>query len=364
MELNEYIEMSTEMLRSFRQIELLKLSKKSAEEAPYRQFKILCFYTLVETYTMSTCEGELGRLWGGAVLDYLDKHPQIIPELPFLRDVMEDMYVKLCDIMSMLALSYDEYMTYMERVKNVRPWTELQAGQVKLIQSMKEEGHAWHTNIMLLMGRYIGNDFGQSPSNSNAAALGQLMLQNRRRLRLPRTVLDTLLQNYPACIHNWVHEAQTFCDANYKPFNAGNFTPTVSRALALLIDCEQDGFDTAEAQKAMRSILLAIGVNASAQEGIFFPPKDGIGDVMDANLMPINPAMFAPDGTAVLTAQKNKLFWAVLYTTLFWILYLRSLKSAPDASGFWVTATLVAAIIATLYTVTRAIMLNKASKRK
>ncbi len=213
MDVNTFTAKSQQQIAAHKVREALDYALNSAREADYPQFKILCLHTVLEACHYYAGDGEACRAWCLALLDWTGKNPGVISDIPSLREVMEDMYIKQCEIMADIALSYDEYFEYMEKIKSVRPHTALQSSQVDLIASMRDEGQPWSVNMLLLAARYAGANGSTGQSSTmygSAASLYGLMLQNRRKLRLSRTDLKMCATNYSASIGNLVAQADNY----------------------------------------------------------------------------------------------------------------------------------------------------------
>ncbi|HWR61808.1 MAG TPA: hypothetical protein VN580_09370 [Clostridia bacterium] len=243
MDVNTFIGKSQQQIASYRVREALEYALSSAREAGYPQFKILCLHTVVEVCHYYAGDGEASRAWCFALLDWMDKNPGVITDIPSLREVMEDMYIKQCEIIADVAISYEEYFKYMEKIKSVRPHTSLQSSQVELIGSMQAEGQPWSANMLLLAARYAGANSNTGQSNTmygSAASLYGLMLQNRRKLRLSRTDLKMSVTNYSASIGNLVAQAD-----NYYKNISGRFEPNeylfmIDKAIRVINESKRD----------------------------------------------------------------------------------------------------------------------------
>jgi hypothetical protein len=243
MDVNTFISQSQQQLTSRKVREAIDFALDAAREANFAQFKILCLHTVVEACYYFAGDGEATRVWCEALLNWMDRNTNVITDVPSLREVMEDMYIKQCEILADTALSYEEYFTSMERIKSIRPHTELQSRQVDLINSMQNEGQPWSANMLLLAVRYSGaNDImGQSNTMYGpAAALYGLMLQNRRKLRLSRTDLKMSLTNYSTSIGNLVAEADSYYENTRERLNPNDYLFMLDKAISVINESKRD----------------------------------------------------------------------------------------------------------------------------
>jgi len=243
MDVNTFIGKSQQQIASHRVREALEYALNSAREAHYPQFKILCLHTVVEVCHYHVGDGEASRAWCFALLDWVDKNRGVITDIPSLREVMEDMYIKQCEIIADAALSYEEYFEYMEKIKSIRPHTALQSSQVELIRSMQDEGQPWSANMLLLAVRYAGanGDTGQfNTMYGSAASLYGLMLQNRRKLRLSRTDLKMSVTNYSASIGNLVTQADSYYKNTPGRLDPNEYLFMIDKAVRLINESKRD----------------------------------------------------------------------------------------------------------------------------
>lgn len=243
MDVNTFTARSQQQITAHRIREALDYALNSAREADYPQFKILCLHTVVEICHYYAGDGEASCAWCSSLLNWMDKNLGVIAKIPSLREVMEDMYIKECEILADAAVSYEEYFESMEKIRPIRPHTDLQSGQVDLIRSMQEEGQPWSTNMLFLATRYAGANDNMGQSNtmySTAAALYGLMLQNRRKLRLSRTDLKLALTNYSASIGNITEEADNFYKNTPGSLNPNDYLFMYEKAICLIDESKKD----------------------------------------------------------------------------------------------------------------------------
>lgn len=279
MDVKTFTTRSQQQIAAHKVREALDYALNSARETDYPQFKILCLHTVLEVCQYYAGDGEACRAWCLAMLDWTDKNPGVISDIPSLREVMEDMYIKQCLIMADVALSYEEYFEYMEKIKTVRPHTALQSSQMDLIASMRDEGQPWSMNMLLLAARYAGvsGSTGQtSTMYGSAASLYGLILQNRRKLRLSRTDLKMCVTNYSASIGNLTAQA-----GNYYMNISGRLEPNdylfmIDKAIRLINESKSDIMEPDAGNEEIgylteqRTALLGI---ASANNAIMPAPE-------------------------------------------------------------------------------------------
>ncbi len=217
--------------------ETVDLCEATVDTARDEQFKALCLENLGEYAFFSVGDAELARENCKAAIDMMDADIGVLYSnpMPDRRTLMEDMYIKLCEMMAQLAVSFDEYFEYMEKIKKFRNLTPLQSGQVELVESLKAEGRDWAYNIQGLADRYISSGgFGAS------AALHYLLIANRRQLRLPRGHLEAALVNYSKSVRDNVTKCMSVCNEKRIPCNPYNYLFLVDKAIGTVESCIGD----------------------------------------------------------------------------------------------------------------------------
>jgi hypothetical protein len=203
----------------------------------YRQFRVLCMYNTAALWLEEAGDGSMARQKFFELLQFIETDMSMITEVPSLKEVMEDMYIKTCVIISDLALSYEEYEQHMAKIEKMRPYTPLQKEQMELIQNMKNEGHSWLVNILSLAERHVSNGQDQF---GKAAALYQLVLENRRKLRPSRADLKIAAYNYGTTMYNLVQKHLNYCHATKTPCNPDNYLFMLEKTISVLEESKRD----------------------------------------------------------------------------------------------------------------------------
>lgn len=284
MDVKAFIEKSQQQITTHKIREALDYALNSAREAHYPQFKILCLHTIVEICHYYAGDGEASRAWCSSLLDWMDKNRGVISDIPSLREVMEDMYIKECELLADAAISYEEYFKSMDRIKGIRPHTDIQKGQIDLIRSMQEEGQAWSTNMLLLATRYAGTNDNMGNSNTmygSAASLYSLILQNRRKLRLSRNDLKLAMINYSASIGNITEAADNYYKSSAGRLNPNDYLFMYEKAISLVDDSKKDVMEpnAGEEQLAYLREQREALINMAASSSVLVSPPDAIGIV-------------------------------------------------------------------------------------
>ncbi|MEI7845037.1 MAG: hypothetical protein WCK35_04445 [Chloroflexota bacterium] len=127
---------------------------------------------------------------GVKAVDLFDKtyqHYANHPEINSLPKIGEFL-AYTCENRMLLSLSYDEYDLWADRLRALRPDEAILLGQVPIIHEKREAGMPWSDMVQMIATSYYNrNDPQLDPGlYGRAAGVYQLLLENRRKLRLNR----------------------------------------------------------------------------------------------------------------------------------------------------------------------------------
>ncbi|MDL2237385.1 hypothetical protein LJC56_06105 [Christensenellaceae bacterium OttesenSCG-928-K19] len=347
---DDFIQMAQQLTAEHRIKEALDFVYAHSEPDNFRQFRVLCLYTAAGLWQEEAGDGETARQKLFEILQFIEEDMSMITEVPSLQEVMEDMYIKTCELICDMALSYEEYEQHMAKIALIRPYTTFQKGQMELIQNMKDEGQPWVVNMFLLAERYVGNgvDGQQQDRYANAAALYQLILQNRRLLRPSRADLKIAGGNYGAYMFNLVQKHLSYCHTTSTPCNPDNYLFMLDKARDVLEESKRDVGDPAMTDELMTELsrtktkLLEMKAKAEAagynytrpgevRTGPSYGQGGGLGN-MGSQVVGNTP----PDDPGVKKMEKGMrvgwLVFAIILTALAAFLWYRGI-TLPD--GKW-----------------------------
>ncbi|MDR1879450.1 MAG: hypothetical protein LBQ78_00770 [Tannerellaceae bacterium] len=249
MDHNFFIKISSGILLPDKRLrEHIDFCKRALESADFPQYQMLCLSALAGSYREAG-DAVSAREVNIKVLERLDAEKEIIYKAPSLQEVMEDMYVTACEAMGQYAISYSEYETYMNKIKEVRPLTEQQAGQLELVENLKNEGRDWTYNILALANRYQDNT-----QFEEAMALYSLLFIYRRQLRVSRENINLAIHNYTANVLNLISGCIAYCEENGDPCNPYNYLFIIEKAITLVSEFQKDMSTKKEADDAIESL--------------------------------------------------------------------------------------------------------------
>jgi hypothetical protein len=241
---------SSELLLDKRLRENIDFCERALATANFPQYEVLCLYSLAGCYKEAG-DAVSARDSYFKLLEMCDSKKNIIYGQPSLQEVMEDMYVSTCDFIGLNAISYSEYETYMNKIEEVRPLTDLQKGQLELIENLKNEGRDWTFNIIQLAQKYQ-NDCAYGAT----ACLYSLLLIYRRQLRVSPDNINLAITNYAGNIAHLIEECILYCEENKRPCNPYNYLFVVEKAINLISEYQNDMNTKEEANSAIEQLTL------------------------------------------------------------------------------------------------------------
>ncbi|MDL2236318.1 hypothetical protein LJC56_00575 [Christensenellaceae bacterium OttesenSCG-928-K19] len=128
---------------------------------------------------------------------------------PSLAQQGMPMHAAALENLMLLSLDFDEYQKWANELRIVAPDSAILSGQFPAVKEKVEvEGWAWWQSMFAIaMSYYNRNDPAKDPGlYGNAASVFDLVIENRRSLRLPREEMRTALYEYNALIIKIVSE--------------------------------------------------------------------------------------------------------------------------------------------------------------
>jgi len=219
------------------------------------QCEALCRWSLAETYFYSIGDAKSARESYTSFLDYVDKDWSIITAVASRREVMEDMYTKACFDMGQLAISYEEYFSFMDRSERARPLTQKQKQQKEAVQYNRDHGLSWCDNVVQLAeleAKHV--ESGNITVLPCAAALYSLFLLYPE-IDPPVDILKIALNNYSSYVCRHIGESILHSAAKNHPANPDNYRFIFDQAIDLMSEFFDD-METDAAARDARSKLI------------------------------------------------------------------------------------------------------------
>jgi len=268
-------------------IELCEYAISSAVWPPLmeRQCEALCRWTMAESYFYHIGDAKKARESYMSFLKFVDKDISMITDAPTLQEVMEDMYVKACTDIGQLAISYDEYFAYIQKIKTVRPITAKQKDQMDNVEYNRNHGISWSRNIIQLAEL--------EASSIEAGAIDRLpcgvavysLLLHFTETEPSIDMLRIAIKNYGGLVCRLIGESFLHCSAKKHPANPDNYRFILDQAIDLvgeyLDDMETQDIAKEEQKKLIelrngldKSNFYKYGFASTAPPGVrdYIPP--------------------------------------------------------------------------------------------
>ena len=253
-------------------VELCEYAISSAVWQPgmERQSEALCRWTLAETYFYQIGDAKKARDSYTAFLKYVDDDMSMLknPSAPTLQEAMEDMYVKACADMGQLAVSYDEYASYIYKSETVRPLTQKAKNQLEAVEYNRAHGMSWCDNVVQLAELEAKTvESGSVERLPCAVAMSSLFLLFPE-IDAPVDLLRMALTNYSSFVCRLIGESILHCAAMGHPANPDNYRFIFEGAIALTGEFLDDMETHAAAKEAQDKLIAA--KNESIDKSNFF----------------------------------------------------------------------------------------------
>ena len=197
--------------------------------------RALALYNTGAFYLEHLGDGIQARHFYEATVNHYEENPQLKSDFgvrKFLGWAYENLMI--------LSLSYQEYDDWAEKLRVVSPEEGILQGQVPVIHEKQEAGMPWSDMMRMISGSYYNrNDPANDPGKYGfGAGVLQLLLENRKRLRLSREDWSTALYEYGALMQKMsmvslrAMEVQENIDAHECKFYIDNARSRVNEYLA------------------------------------------------------------------------------------------------------------------------------------
>jgi len=167
----------------------------------------------------------------------------------------------------LLSLSFEEYEEWSSRLEKFQPRNPIIRQQRPGIRDMKKRGHAWYMAMISIAKSGYDAEPSKDPGRYAASAsIFQLLLLNRRELRVPRNEHRFAVASYAAL----TVQAWSACGIAMEKVNRqGNFEEmnfVVEQAIPLVKEFVQSNPADREAAAALENMRNALSTSQSVQE--------------------------------------------------------------------------------------------------
>lgn len=277
--------------------------------------RALALYNTGAFYLEHLGDGIQARHFYEATVNHYEENPQLKSDFgvrKFLGWAYENLMI--------LSLSYQEYDDWAEKLRAVSPEEGILQGQVPVIHEKQEAGMPWSDMMRMISGScYNRNDPANDPGKYGfGAGVLQLLLENRKRLRLSREDWSTALYEYGALMQKMsmvslrAMEVQENIDAHECKFYIDNARSRVDEYLA-----------TNQPNEVIQKL------STSTDELLGMLQAD-----LDANSQPWQPAEPGRDQGPLPITQSPKAF--LVFSCLFSVaIFLSALFIGGKIAGWW-----------------------------
>ncbi len=153
-------------------------------------------------------------------------------------DIEEDSFFDLranaFENMMILSKSYDEYMDWAGRLRGKKPKADVLVGQYPHVVKARDAGHPYYEVLMsFAMTYYNRNDTRLDLGMYGcAASIYQILLQNRRAMRIPKDDLRTVFFEYIALMWRIVSDAIIFAQKRRMSLDPNDYMFMIEKAFA------------------------------------------------------------------------------------------------------------------------------------
>jgi hypothetical protein len=114
---------------------------------------------------------------------------------------LDQIEANVCENSMLLSLSYEEYESWAERLAGLEPGNPILTVQGRMVRDARERAHPWFSVMLSIAASGYDADPAKDPGRYGAsAAILQLLLQNRRKLRVPSEQYRPAVASYAALI--------------------------------------------------------------------------------------------------------------------------------------------------------------------
>jgi len=226
--------------------EAVEFCEQVVREAPSPELKCFAKRNLAELHFFHTGDAPSARQANMEALGTLEaSEVDLVRQSKiFSPQEMGKLYTDLCEQLRQFMLSSEEYETYIQKVKRVRPLNETEQRGLASVLQMRDQNIPWkeylfstaesYVHYDIVTGQVTGEAFGQ------AASIYCHILTNRSMFRLNRQDINVAIQNYGNAILDLVNQHLAHCDKHRIPINPDNLKFIINQAIKLLNTCKDD----------------------------------------------------------------------------------------------------------------------------
>jgi hypothetical protein len=176
---------------------------------------------------------------------------------------LDELESNICENSMLLSLSFEEYERWASRLEKLRPENPILIHQRPRVREWRERGHAWWAAMLSIAKSGYDADPAKDPGRYAAsAAILQLLLLNRRQLRVPRDEHRVAVISYATLtLQAWSKCGVTMGEAGREE-DLREFAGILEQAVPLVEEFVTANPADADAQAALGTMREALGAAA------------------------------------------------------------------------------------------------------
>jgi hypothetical protein len=119
------------------------------------------------------------------------------------QEFLDQIEANVCENLMLISLSYEEYDEWANRLQRLQQNAAILSGQRPKIHELRDQGYPWsHAMQVIAASSYQSDPHTKKGSGrpANAASTYQLLIKNRKSLRLPRNEYRLVIITYASLI--------------------------------------------------------------------------------------------------------------------------------------------------------------------
>lgn len=171
---------------------------------------------------------------------------------------LDQLEANVCENSMLLSLSYEEYESRAERLAKLDPGNPILTDQRPMVQDARERAHPWFAVMVTIAKSGYDADPAKDPGRYGAsAAILQLLLRNRRELRVPREQHRAAVASYAAlAIQAWSKCGMTM-EHTVGVADPAEFNFVAETAIPLVEEYANANPSDAQTQETLRALKSA-----------------------------------------------------------------------------------------------------------
>lgn len=176
---------------------------------------------------------------------------------------LDELEANVCENLMLLSLSFEEYELWANRLERLQPENPILIHQRPRVRDLRERGHAWWASMLVTAkSGYDADPAKDSGRYAASAAILQLLLLNRRQLRVPRDEHRFAVGSYAALtVQAWSKCGVAMVEAGREE-DPREFGLVLEQAVPLIEEAATANPADTDMQKALGTMRQALAAAA------------------------------------------------------------------------------------------------------